>query len=139
MIISNRIIAACKHSTTFFCRCPKLKIRKAARLLISHRYVIGDTQPICHSSSAMLIKTVGFYSCYCCYMCQECIMNKSGSKSGKNWKAYSLFQELSSLKYCFENSKAYTEYYRVRQQSRYLCLFCKFWKIFCLLWISKDK
>ena len=40
---------------------------------------------------------------------------------------------------CFENSKAYTEYYRVRQQSRYLCLFGKFWKIFCLLWISIDK
>ena len=28
-------------------------------------------------------------------------MNKSGSKSGKNWKANSLFPELSSLKYCF--------------------------------------
>ena len=69
MIISNKILQhVLKHSTTFFCRCPKLKILKAARLLISHRYVIGDTQPICHSSSAMLIKTVGFYSCYCCYM-----------------------------------------------------------------------
>ena len=37
-------------------------------------------------------------------------MNKSGSKSGKDWKANSLFPELSSLKYCFENSKAYNEY-----------------------------
>ena len=56
-------------------------------------------------------------------------MNKSGSKSGKNWKANSLFPELSSLKYCFENSKAYTEYYRVRQQSRY-AYFASFGKYF---------